>query len=446
MGFVIGVGCSSETDAVRPPGNAGSGGGGGDTTATGSSGAPAGTGAGGASTGVGGTSAGTGGDGAGGATDGGGGASPIGDAGGPNLAKWQYFKAITLDTTANGANVSAAVPKYPVPIVLTQANFDFTQAKDQGADLRLSTVDGALLPYAIESWDSAAKVAALWVKVDVKGNDNSQSVLLNWGNAEAVDASDSHSVFDVKDGFVGVWHLGEPGSTTAGGYKDATANAADATGINVDAAATIEGRIGKAASLTHSKLQWIRLDGDKNALFDIYNQMTYSIWIYAKSHTVEYQAAFTKGETGFRMHYYGMPSWTENRGKNIVEICVESAGGGDICPLKGGNANAWQGTDVAPGKWFHWVAIHNNPNLTFYLNSVLEVSANEGGTWTSGAAKPVAIGNNSNSTTGARSWDGYLDEARVMKVVKDVNWVKLEYESQREGQKLVTLGSTQRRF
>jgi hypothetical protein len=77
------------------------------------------------------------------------------------------------------------------------------------------------------------------------------------------------------------------------------------------------------------------------------------------------------------------------------------------------------------------------------LNSVLEVSSNEGNSWTTGT-KEVAIGNNSSST--GRSWDGYLDEARIMKVVKDVNWVKLEYESQREGQKFLTHGTTQRRF
>jgi hypothetical protein len=71
------------------------------------------------------------------------------------------------------------------------------------------------------------------------------------------------------------------------------------------------------------------------------------------------------------------------------------------------------------------------------------VSSSEGGTWTTGT-KEVAIGNNSSSM--GRSWDGYLDEARVMKVVKDANWVKLEYESQREGQKFLTMGATQRRF
>ena len=272
-------------------------------------------------------------------------------------------------------------------------------------------------------------MAALWVKVDVKGN-KSQSILMSWGNASATDASDSHAVFDTKDGFVGVWHLAEKGSTTAGGYKDATANGANTTGVGKAAPGTIAGRVGQAVSLDHSKTQWIRLDGDKNKLFDIYNKLTYSIWIYAKSHTVEYQAAFTKGETGFRMHYYGLADWTENKNRNIVEICVN--GGSSICPLKGGNDAAWKGTDVAPGKWFHWVAVHNYPKLTFYLNAVLEASSDEAGTWKSGP-EVLAIGNNVHYAS-ARSWDGYLDEARVMNIPKDANWVKLEYESQREGQ------------
>jgi hypothetical protein len=472
IGTAFVSGCSAEADGSRSPGqNAGTG----DTTgaagggATGSSVATsASTGAGGSATastssatgsgGAAGSSAGgsggaaiggaAGSGGAGGATPdaglgGSGGAPPIGDAGGPSLAKWQYFKPITLDTTASGANVSAAVAKYPVAVVLTAQNFDFSQAKDMGADLRFATPDGTMLPYTIESWDAAAKVAALWVKVDVKGNDKSVALLMNWGNPDAPSASSSSSVFDVADGYVGVWHLAEPGSTTAAGYKDATSNAADATGIGSSPPGTTDARIGKGVALTHAQNQWIRLEGAKNSLFTFQDQMTYSIWIYMKTHTVEYQAAFTKGETGFRMHYYGLPSWTENKNRNIVEICAESQGGGDLCPLKGGNANAWQGTDVAAGQWFHWVAIHNKPNLTFYLNAVLEVSSNEGGTWTTGT-KEVAIGNNSSST--GRSWDGYLDEARIMKVVKDANWVKLEYESQREGQKFLTMGATERRF
>jgi hypothetical protein len=47
------------------------------------------------------------------------------------------------------------------------------------------------------------------------------------------------------------------------------------------------------------------------------------------------------------------------------------------------------------------------------------------------------IGNNSSSL--GRAFDGSLDEARLMVVAKDANWAKLEYESQKMGQKFVTL-------
>ena len=149
---------------------------------------------------------------------------------------------------------------------------------------------------------------------------------------------------------------------------------------------------------------------------------------------------FTKGEKAFRMHYYGMPSWTENRGRNIVEICVES-GGQDLCPLKGGNAQAFMGADVKPGTWFHWVAVHDHPRVGFYLNGELQVMDSPGGSWTSDPTKPVMIGNNSSST--GRSFDGILDEARIFNVVKDANWAKLEYESQKMGQTFLTFGPTQ---
>ena len=56
--------------------------------------------------------------------------------------------------------------------------------------------------------------------------------------------------------------------------------------------------------------------------------------------------------------------------------------------------------------------------------------------WKSDATKMVMIGNNSSSL--GRAFDGFLDEARLMNVPKDANWIKLEFESQKEGQKFVT--------
>ncbi|HET7722964.1 MAG TPA: DUF2341 domain-containing protein, partial [Acidimicrobiales bacterium] len=355
----------------------------------------------------------------------------MGGAGG-SVSMGSKSKVITLDTTPAGAGVMGDVAKYPVGINLTAANFDFASAKDKGADLRFTTMDGAPLPYHIESWDSAAKLAAVWVKVDVKGNAKT-SIKMTWGDPVATDAGDSKKVFDVAEGWAGVWHLAEPGSMAAGAYKDATANAADASQKAMSAAGSAPGRIGPALSLASGMMQYLQVDGgvEKNKVFDMPNKMTYSIWVNPKSHTVEYQCMFSKGEGGFRIHFYGASSWSENRGRHIVELCAEGTQSNDLCPVKPGT-----GTDVAIGKWSLIHAVHDHPRLILYVNGVQEatISANEA--WKSDATRPVSIGNNSSALR--RAFDGLLDEARVINVAKDANWVKLDFESQKEGSKFVS--------
>jgi hypothetical protein len=348
--------------------------------------------------------------------------------------KAAYGKVITLDTTATGAPVMTDVLKYPVAVNLSATNFDFALAKDDGSDLRFATMEGKALPFAIESWDKAGKAAAVWVKVDVKGNTKG-SIQMTWGDPSATAAGDSHAVFDTADGFVGVWHLAETGSAAPGAYKDATANAADASGRAITSGATGAGRVGPALSLTAATKQYLQVEAaDKNKLFDIFDKMTYSIWVNPRSHTVEYQCMFSKGEGSFRIHFYGATDWGENKGKNIVEMCAEGTVSNDMCPV---NHN---GSDVAPGKWTHIVAVHEHPRLTLYVNGVQEATLNADEQWKSDATKPVSIGNNSSAL--GRAFDGLLDEARVMNVSKDAAWVKLEYESQKDGSKFLSFGAT----
>jgi hypothetical protein len=346
----------------------------------------------------------------------------------------QYSKTVTLDTTATGAPVMGDVPKYPVAILLNANNFDFSQAKAHGEDVRFLGADGAPLPYAIESWDATAKLAAIWVKVDVKGNAKT-TLKMTWGDAGASDGSDSKKVFDTAEGWTGVWHLSEPGNTTMGGYKDATGNAADATQKAMTAAGSAPGRIGNALSLASASKQYLQVDLEKSKLFDLPNKMTYSLWVNPKSHTVEYQCMFSKGEGGFRIHFYGSSSWDENRGRNIVEMCAEGTASNDMCPVKPGT-----GTDVAPGKWTLITAVHDHPRLFLYVNGAQEATITANETWKSDATKPVSIGNNSSAL--GRAFDGLLDEPRVLLVAKDASWIKLDFESQKEGSKLVTFGET----
>jgi hypothetical protein len=82
--------------------------------------------------------------------------------------------------------------------------------------------------------------------------------------------------------------------------------------------------------------------------------------------------------------------------------------------------------------------------VKLYVNGALETVDTFDSVWTS-ADYPGGIGNQRQFPTQGWFWDGLLDEARVLAVVKDDHWIKLDYVSQREGQRLVRLSPTRTR-
>ena len=112
-------------------------------------------------------------------------------------------------------------------------------------------------------------------------------------------------------------------------------------------------------------------------------------------------------------------------------MCVEQTPNADLCVVGK--------TDVVPGQWFQVTAVHDFPKAKIYVNGVLEKADTFDVNWISGD-HPVGIGNQSQFPDKGRSWDGVLDEARAMNVSKNDDWVKLDYESQREGSKLLVFG------
>ncbi|TWP51021.1 DUF2341 domain-containing protein [Lentzea tibetensis] len=334
---------------------------------------------------------------------------------------WSFTKKIVLDTSAAGANVAGDVKAFPVPVQLDATNFDFSQAKPDGSDIRFTDAAGQQLPYEIEKWDAKAKQAAIWVKTDVKGNSAAQSINLLHGNPDAKSESDGSKVFAKADGWVTAHHLAESGG---GQYKDSTGNGAHGKGVNIAGPATAPGRVGQALSLNRAKSEYVLLDGsDKSPLFNpLPAKGTFSIWSNAKTHPAAYIAMFSKGETGFRIHYFGDGPQTEP--------CIDVANY-DWCPLPDGAF-----TKVDNNKWYHFTFVLDKPNAYYYINGKLEVTKKDTNAWKTAGAEPVTIGNNEKtpgSNSRKRSFDGMLDEARILNAPKDKNWAKLDFESQKQG-------------
>lgn len=340
-------------------------------------------------------------------------------------AGWAHQRKITIDTTAAGANVAGDVKGFPVPVRLDAGNFDFSQAKPGGADIRFDDAAGKPLPYEIEKWDATAKQAAIWVRTDVKGNNASQAITLKWGNPEAASESDGTKVFPKADGWLTAHHLAEQGA--ANGYKDSAGNL-NGKGVNITGDATGAGVVGNALNLNRAKSEYVLLPGsESSSLFNpLPSKGTFSIWSNAKTHPAAYIAMFSKGETGFRIHYFGSGDQTEP--------CIDVANY-DWCPLPSGAY-----TKVKNNTWYHFVFVIDKPNAYYYINGKLEVGKTDTNAWKTAGAEPVTIGNNEKtpgSNSRKRSFDGLLDEARILSVPKDKNWAKLDFESQKPGSKLL---------
>jgi biopolymer transport protein ExbB len=112
-------------------------------------------------------------------------------------AEWQYRKKVDLDTSASGASIAAAVDGVPLLVRLHSGNFDFTRAREDGADLRFVDGDDVTpLKYQIESYDSLEELAIIWVKVPRVAAGAANSLYIYYGNAGAANGSDGAGAFD----------------------------------------------------------------------------------------------------------------------------------------------------------------------------------------------------------------------------------------------------------
>ena len=281
-----------------------------------------------------------------------------------DLASYRHSKTVTIDTTATGAGVSVDVAAYPVAVLLSAENFDFSQAKRWGQDVRAATADGKLLPYAIERWDADAKEAVLWVRIDIKGNDKTQSFNLHWGNPGAASAANSKAVFSKEAGFLGVYHLHQDGNTAEGGYKDASWNEVHGTGVKLAPGSAVAARVGLGTRLDNPKggalgqIQWVEVAGDKvtKDFGSEEHPISVSAWAYANTWDGYYQTIFSKGDGSYSLQkdYMGR-----------TEVCMSpTTGTNHQCAI----------TSAPPTKiWTHYMIMRKNApyasnDLVLFIN------------------------------------------------------------------------------
>ena len=108
---------------------------------------------------------------------------------------WGYRRPVAI-SNPSGVQIS----EYQVEVRL-DSSFDFSKAKNDGSDLRVTNTDGeTLIPFWIETWNPAQSIASIWARVPSLPPGGT-TIYLYYGNSTASSVSNGEATFDAYDGF-----------------------------------------------------------------------------------------------------------------------------------------------------------------------------------------------------------------------------------------------------
>jgi hypothetical protein len=327
---------------------------------------------------------------------------------------WSHSRRLYLNTTASGANTAGPVEGFPILVRLTQNNFNFAEARDNGADLRFAKPDGTFLPYEIERFDPAAQKAEIWVKVDtVYGNDSAHCITMYWGNPQAAAVSSGPAVFDTADGFAAVWHLNL-------NCTDAGCNQND--GVNSSALDT-DGIIGNAKKFNGADS--IKIAG----LLGAPSNITLSAWTQLDSVGTQGSEIISLGDAVLiRMDDY-RPNYGVMGAVHLYTLPGDTV-----------HYNFVSGQKLNKTGWHHIALTIDAINFVqvLYIDGIQSrrgTSKNSVIDYT-GVGRNTFIGKHGNGKN-IYNFTGRIDEVRVSTTVLSADWMKLCYMNQKAQDALV---------
>ncbi len=147
---------------------------------------------------------------------------------------WTLRLKITADAGPNGAAITEPIGRTQILVRLFAGNFDFSNTKEDGSDLRfIGGDDKTPLHYHIERFNQKDQIGLVWVDFPDLAPGSATPIYLYWGNAKAADGSDARGTFDPDQ--LLVYHFTEenglPKDTTGFASNALTAGTRDEAGI-----------------------------------------------------------------------------------------------------------------------------------------------------------------------------------------------------------------------
>lgn len=294
---------------------------------------------------------------------------------------------VVLNTSAQGVETKEALSGIAFPVRLHSGNFDFLNAKTDGADLRvIGSDDKTPLKFWVERFDGTNELAVVWVQLpNVLPGTDKNVIYVYAGNPKAAAETTTPALFDgamlAAFGFAGA--VGEAERDASGLIASSAPVSRENTGL-----------IAAAGRLTGEPVTW------SSDTLKAQPGSPYSVSLWFKPETID-GTLFSQGAM----------SVTLVAGKPTLKLGSATAAGGEL----------------PPSAWAHVAATAGNGKLTLYINGLQAAQAD-----LPAAAAPIEgalrIGD---------GLKGLVDQVEVAGTVRSADWVKLAHAAQSADARLV---------
>jgi len=314
--------------------------------------------------------------------------------------EWTYRKAVTIDTSPSGINASGAIGRTVVLVKLTSGNFTFTEALQNGADIKfVDSDDKTPLASHIEKYDPATGIAYVWVSIPTLTGGEKKQIWVYFGNATAGASDDAKGTFDPD--YLAVYHFADnPGQPSA----DITANGNIAQ--NGPPGVDDAGIIGRAARFPGQGA--LQIAPTPSLAMPAAAPFTFTAWVKPDALTGD-AAVFARGS-----------------------FVIGLSNGVPFVGLSGARTQAT--TPVKQGEWTHLAVVADGTTLKIYVNGIEAGAAS--------VALPAIDGPISVGGAEGMPYTGDIDEVRLSKTARPAAMLLAMASAEGPSGKLVSVSDT----
>jgi biopolymer transport protein ExbB len=291
-------------------------------------------------------------------------------------------KRIDIDTSTAGAPIADPIGTTAILIRLHDGNFKFTEAKEDGSDIRFVAMDDkTVLTHHLEKFDALLNEAFVWVKIPDLKPGTKTSFWMYYGSAKAPSVNDAKGTYDVNTSLV--YH-----------FADGNSPAHDSTTFNNNAqnpGVPVQGSL-IGPGVRFDGTNPITINNSESLAWTDGGAFTWSAWVKPTTNQsnaiIFHRDAFIIGADN------GIP---------FVEVNGTRTAGAPPMP---------------PASWHHLAVTAERSTITLYIDGQ--------GTATLNASLSAST---SNMTLG-ETFSGELDELNISKAARPAGFIKMAAMSQ----------------